>query len=67
MNTRNLSIVLSVAYVGMCIFVILHNARYDLNTLLSAKYLTFIGLSLLVFVVLQKIIKEISRDVRNDF
>jgi hypothetical protein len=66
MKSKPITYVLSIIYFIFCIFVIFHNAKYRLDTLFSGKYLVFLGISLLVFVVILKIIHELSNDEGNE-
>lgn len=67
MKTRIISILLSIFYFVFCLFVIFHNADYRLDLLFSGKYLVFSLMSIIVFMVLMKIIKEINSEDGNDF
>jgi ABC-type bacteriocin/lantibiotic exporter with double-glycine peptidase domain len=67
MKTKTISILLSIFYFIFCIFVIFHNASYNLDLLFTGKYLVFMMLSIVVFFVLMKIVKEIFEDNGNDF
>jgi hypothetical protein len=59
MKNKTTSILLSIFYFVFCIFVIFHNASYRLDLLFSGKYLVFMMLSIVVFFVLMKVVKEI--------
>ena len=67
MKNRTTSILLSIFYFIFCIFVIAHNASYNLDRLFTGKYLVFLMLSIVVFFVLMKIVKEIFDEDGNDF
>jgi hypothetical protein len=66
MKNKVITYVLSIIYFIFCIFVIFHNAKYRLDSLFSGKYLVFLGISVLVFVVLLKIIHELSNEDGNE-
>jgi hypothetical protein len=66
MKSKPITYVLSIFYFIFCIFVIFHNAKYRLDSLFSGKYLVFLGISVLVFVVLLKIIHEMNSDEGNE-
>jgi hypothetical protein len=59
MKNKTTSILLSIFYFVFCIFVIFHNASYRLDVLFTGKYLVFMMLSIVVFFVLMKVVKEI--------
>lgn len=59
MKTKTITILLSIFYFIFCIFVIFHNASYRIELLFSGKYLVFMMLSIVVFFVLMKVIKEV--------
>jgi hypothetical protein len=67
MKNKTTSILLSIFYFVFCIFVIFHNATYRLDLLFTGKYLVFMMLSIVVFFVLMKVVKEIFDDDGNDF
>jgi ABC-type bacteriocin/lantibiotic exporter with double-glycine peptidase domain len=67
MKTKTITILLSIFYFIFCIFVIFHNASYRLDLLFTGKYLVFMLLSIVVFFVLMKVIKEIFDEDGNDF
>jgi ABC-type bacteriocin/lantibiotic exporter with double-glycine peptidase domain len=67
MKNKTVSIILSIFYFVFCIFVIFHNASYRLDLLFSGKYLVFMMLSIVVFFVLMKVVKEIFDEDGNDF
>jgi hypothetical protein len=67
MKNRTTSILLSIFYFIFCIFVIFHNASYNLDRLFSGKYLVFMLLSIVVFFVLMRVVKEIFDEDRNDY
>lgn len=67
MKTKFVSILLSIFYFIFCIFVIFHNASYRLELLFSGKYLVFLLISVVVFIVLMKVIQEINNEDGNDF
>ena len=67
MKTKTISILLSIFYFIFCIFVIFHNASYNFDRLFTGKYLVFMMLSIVVFFVLMKVVKEIFDEDRNDF
>jgi ABC-type bacteriocin/lantibiotic exporter with double-glycine peptidase domain len=67
MKNKTTSILLSIFYFIFCIFVIFHNASYRLDLLFSGKYLVFMLLSIVVFFVLMKVVKEIFDEDGNDF
>jgi hypothetical protein len=62
MKNKTISFLLSIFYFVFCIFVVFHNANYRLDLLLSGKYLVFMMLSVVVFFVLMKIVKEIFEE-----
>ena len=66
MKTKTTSILLSIFYFIFCIFVIFHNASYRLDLLFTGKYLVFMMLSIVVFFVLMKVVKEIFDEDGND-
>ncbi len=66
MKTKTTSILLSIFYFIFCIFVIFHNAAYRLDLLFTGKYLVFMMLSIVVFFVLMKVVKEIFDEDGND-
>jgi hypothetical protein len=59
MKNKTTTILLSIFYFVFCIFVIFHNASYRLDVLFTGKYLVFMMLSIVVFFVLMKVVKEI--------
>jgi ABC-type bacteriocin/lantibiotic exporter with double-glycine peptidase domain len=67
MKNKTTTILLSIFYFVFCIFVIFHNASYRLYLLFSGKYLVFMLLSIVVFFVLMKVVKEIFDEDGNDF
>lgn len=67
MKNKLVSILLSIFYFVFCVFVIFHNASYRLDLLFSGKYLVFMMLSVAVFFVLMKVVKEIFDENGNDF
>jgi hypothetical protein len=67
MKNKTTSILLSIFYFVFCIFVIFHNASYRLDVLFTGKYLVFMMLSIVVFFVLMKVVKEIFDEDGNDF
>jgi hypothetical protein len=67
MKTKTITILLSIFYFIFCIFVIFHNASYRLELLFSGKYLIFMLISVIVFIVLMKVIQEITNEDGNDF
>jgi hypothetical protein len=67
MKNKTTTILLSIFYFVFCIFVIFHNASYRLDLLFSGKYLVFMMLSIVVFFVLMKVVKEIFDEDGNDF
>jgi hypothetical protein len=67
MKNKTTSILLSIFYFIFCIFVIFHNASYRLDLLFTGKYLVFMLLSIVVFFVLMKVVKEIFDEDGNDF
>jgi hypothetical protein len=62
MKNKTISFLLSIFYFVFCIFVIFHNADYRLGVLFSGKYLVFMMLSIVVFFVLMKVVKEIFEE-----
>jgi hypothetical protein len=62
MKNKTTSIILSIFYFVFCIFVIFHNASYRLDVLFTGKYLVFMMLSIVVFFVLMKVVKEIFEE-----
>ena len=62
MKTKIITILLSIFYFIFCIFVIFHNASYRLELLFSGKYLVFLLISVVVFIVLMKVIQEINSE-----
>jgi hypothetical protein len=67
MKKQVLTISLSIFYFVFCIFVIFTNASYRVDLLFSGKYMVFMMLSVMVFFVLMKVIKEINDEDVNDF
>jgi membrane associated rhomboid family serine protease len=67
MKNKIVGISLSIFYFIFCIFVIFHNASYNLDVLFTGKYMVFMMLSIVVFFVLMKIVKEIFDEDGNDF
>ncbi|MBC7408958.1 MAG: hypothetical protein H7339_11265 [Arcicella sp.] len=67
MKTKIITILLSIFYFIFCIFVIFHNASYRLELLFSGKYLVFMLISVVVFIVLMKVVQEIDDEDGNDF
>jgi hypothetical protein len=67
MKNKTTTILLSIFYFVFCIFVIFHNASYRLDVLFTGKYLVFMMLSIVVFFVLMKVVKEIFDEDGNDF
>ena len=67
MKTKTITILLSIFYFIFCIFVIFHNASYRLDLLFSGKYLVFMMLSIVVFFVLMKVVKELFDEDGNEF
>jgi hypothetical protein len=67
MKNKTTTILLSIFYFVFCIFVIFHNASYRLDLLFTGKYLVFMMLSIVVFFVLMKVVKEIFDEDGNDF
>lgn len=66
MKNKTTTILLSIFYFTFCIFVIFHNASYRLELLFSGKYLVFLLISIVVFIVLMKVIQEINSEDGND-
>lgn len=66
MKTKTITILLSIFYFIFCIFVIFHNASYRIELLFTGKYLVFMFISVIVFVVLMKVIQEITNEDGND-
>jgi hypothetical protein len=64
---KTTTILLSIFYFIFCIFVIFHNASYRLELLFSGKYLVFLLMSVIVFIVLMKVVQEINSEDGNDF
>ncbi len=62
MKSKAITYLASIFYFLFCIFVIAHNASYRLEILFQGKFLVFIGLSVLVYVVLVKIIQEVDME-----
>jgi hypothetical protein len=62
MKTKTTPILLSIFYFIFCIFVIFHNASYRLELLFSGKYLVFLLISVVVFIVLMKVVQEINNE-----
>jgi ABC-type bacteriocin/lantibiotic exporter with double-glycine peptidase domain len=67
MKKRTTTILLSIFYFIFCIFVIFHNASYRLDLLFTGKYLVFMLLSIVVFFVLMKVVKEIFDEDGNEY
>ncbi len=65
-NRKILTILMSIFYFVFCIFVIFHNAGFNIDRLFSGKYLVFLSISIIVFLTLMKVIKEIDTDESND-
>jgi hypothetical protein len=66
MKNKTITILLSIFYFIFCIFVVFHNASYRLELLFSGKYLVFLLICVIVFIVLMKVIQEINSEDRND-
>ena len=66
MKNKTTTILLSIFYFIFCIFVIFHNASYRLELLFSGKYLIFLLISVVVFIVLMKVIQEINSENGDD-
>ena len=62
MKTKLTTILLSIFYFIFCIFVVFHNASYRLELLFSGKYLVFLLICVVVFIVLMKVIQEINSE-----
>lgn len=60
MKNKVISYIASIFYFLFCIFVIAHNASYRLEILFQGKFLVFIGLSVVVYIVLIKVIQEVN-------
>jgi hypothetical protein len=67
MKNKTTSILLSIFYFVFCIFVIFHNTQYNIDLLFTGKYLVFMLLSVVVFFVLMRVVKEIFDEDGNDF
>jgi ABC-type bacteriocin/lantibiotic exporter with double-glycine peptidase domain len=67
MKNKTTSILISIFYFIFCIFVIFHNAQYNIHLIFTGKYLVFMLLSIVVFFVLMKVVKEIFDEDGNDF
>ena len=67
MKTKTITVLLSIFYFIFCIFVIFHNASYRIELLFSGKYLVFMMISVVVFIVLMKVIQEVNSEDGNDF
>lgn len=67
MKTKIITILLSIFYFIFCIFVIFDNAGNRLELLFSGKYLVFMLISVVVFIVLMKVVQEINDEDGNDF
>jgi hypothetical protein len=65
-NRKVITILLSIFYFVFCIFVIFHNAGMNIDRLFSGKYLVFLGISIIVFFVLMKIIQEMDSNENNN-
>lgn len=66
MKNKTVTILLSIFYFIFCIFVVFHNASYRLELLFSGKYLVFLLICVIVFIVLMKVIQEINSEDGND-
>ena len=66
MKNKTTTILLSIFYFIFCIFVIFHNAGNRLELLFSGKYLVFLLISVIVFIVLMKVIQEINSENGDD-
>ena len=62
MKTKLTTILLSIFYFIFCIFVVFHNASYRLELLFSGKYLIFLLICVVVFIVLMKVIQEVNSE-----
>jgi len=62
MKNKTTTILLSIFYFIFCIFVVFHNASYRLELLFSGKYLVFLLICVIVFIVLMKVIQEINSE-----
>jgi hypothetical protein len=60
MKNKVITYLASIFYFLFCIFVIAHNASYRLDLLFQGEYLVFLGMSVLVYIVLIKIIQEVD-------
>jgi hypothetical protein len=67
MKNKTITILLSIFYFTFCIFVVSHNAQYRLDLLFTGKYLVFMLMSVVVFFVLMKVVKEIFDEDGNEF
>ena len=67
MKNKTTTILLSIFYFTFCIFVIFHNAGQRIERLFSGKYLVFMLISVVVFIVLMKVVKEIFDEDGNEF
>jgi hypothetical protein len=67
MKNKIISYLLSIFYFVFCIFVVFHNANYRLDLLISGKYYIFMLLSIVVFFVLMRIVKEVFDEDGNGF
>jgi hypothetical protein len=65
-NRKLLTILMSIFYFVFCIFVIFHNAGFNIDRLFNGKYLVFLSISIVVFLTLMRVIKEMDTDESND-
>ena len=65
-NRKLITILLSIFYFIFCIFVIFHNAGFNIDRLFSGKYLVFLGISILVFLMIMKVIQDMDSNEDNN-
>lgn len=65
-NRKIVTILLSIFYFIFCIFVIFHNAGFNTDRLFSGKYLVFLGISTLVFLMIMKVIQDMDSNEDNN-
>ena len=65
-NRKVITILLSIFYFVFCIFVIFHNAGFNFDRLFSGKYLVFLGISILVFLTIMRVIQDMDSNEDNN-
>ena len=65
-NRKIITILMSIFYFVFCIFVIFQNAGFNFDRLFSGKYLVFLGISIIVFLTIMKVIQEMDSNEDNN-